>query len=374
MAKQNSTLKTPTRRQVARREKEEKLSRILTWSAIGVVAVILLIIGYGLITELVIKARRPVARVDGVTITTQQFQRRLYYERLLMRRQLDMNQYYLTQIDPNDETMQSYYQYLQSAVSNLDNQLSTSMASVLAKQVLDNMLEEELVRKEAQARSLTVSQDDVALAIEKMVGYDRAAAETITDTSQIKSFESLYTDLQENFLKPSQFSERDFRTMVETSLLREQLVAIIGADVPQTSDQVDPIIFAVDSDETGMALRERIENGEDPTGLIVEVNNDESDQTAGYALGWVPVGYLGGQLGAEIEQVAFNTPVGQAAEPTLGSDGQYYLIYINGHEERPVDEATMQQMREDQYNAWLEPQKTERWEYLDWEAAVLTAP
>ncbi len=374
MAKQNSTLKTPTRRQVARREKEEKLSRILTWSAIGVVAVILLIIGYGLITELVIKARKPVARVDGVTITTQQFQRRLYYERLLMRRQLDMNQYYLTQIDPNDETMQSYYQYLQSAVSNLDNQLSTSMASVLAKQVLDNMLEEELVRKEAQARSLTVSQDDVALAIEKMVGYDRAAAETITDTSQIKSFESLYTDLQENFLKPSQFSERDFRTMVETSLLREQLVAIIGADVPQTSDQVDPIIFAVDSDETGMALRERIENGEDPTGLIVEVNNDESDQTAGYALGWVPVGYLGGQLGAEIEQVAFNTPVGQAAEPTLGSDGQYYLIYINGHEERPVDEATMQQMREDQYNAWLEPQKTERWEYLDWEAAVLTAP
>jgi len=123
-----------------------------------------------------------------------------------------------------------------------------------------------------------------------------------------------------------------------------------------------------------MALRERIENGEDPTGLIVEVNNDESEQTAGYALGWVPAGYLGGQLGAEIEQVVFNTPVGKAAEPTLGSDGFYYVIYINGHEERPVDEATLQQMREDQYNSWLEPQKQERWEYLDWQTAVLTTP
>ncbi len=374
MAKQQSTPKTMTRRQVARRVKEERLNRILTWSAIGVVAAVLLIIGYGLITELVIKARRPVARVDGVAITTQQFQQRLYYERLLMRRQLDMNQYYLTQIDSTDETMQSYAQYLQSTVSSLDSQLSANMASVLGKQVLDTMLEEALVRTEAQARNLSVSQDEVTLTVEEMLGYDRTAAETVTDTTTITSFEELYEDLKKNILEPSQLSEQDFRTMIETSLLREQLVTMFGTDVPQTSDQVDPIIFAVDSDETGMALRQRIENGEDPTGLIVELNNDESEQTAGYALGWVPAGYLGGQLGTEIEQVVFNTPVGKAAEPTLGSDGFYYVIYINGHEERPVDETTLQQMREDQYNAWLEPQKQTRWEYLDWQKAVLTAP
>jgi len=374
MAKQESTPKTLTRRQVARRVKEEKLNRILTWSAIGVVAVVLLIIGYGLITELVIKARKPVARVDGVAITTQQFQQRLYYQRLMMRQQLDRSQYSLAQIDANDETMQSYYQYLQSTVSNLQSQLSASSAAVLGKQVLDYMLEEEVVRKEAQARNLTVSQDELTLLLEQIVGYDRTAAETVTDTTKIETFESKYQTYSEDYLKPSRFPEQDFRTMVETNLLREQLVAIIGADVPQTSDQVDPIIFAVDSDETGMALRERIENGEDPTGLIVEVNNDESEQTAGYALGWVPAGYLGGQLGAEIEQVVFNTPVGKAAEPTLGSDGFYYVIYINGHEERPVDEATLQQMREDQYNSWLEPQKQERWEYLDWQTAVLTTP
>ncbi len=374
MAKQESTPKTLTRRQVARRVKEEKLNRILTWSAIGVVAVVLLIIGYGLITELVVKARRPVARVDSVTVSTQQFQRRLYYQRLVMRDRLNDYQYELTRINATDETMQSYYQYLESAVSSLDSQLSATSASVLGKQVLDYMLEEEVVRKEAQTRNLTVSQEDMDLAIEQIVGYDRTAAETVTDTSKIESFESLYQQYNESFLKPSRFSEQDFRTMVETNLLRNQLVAIIGADVPQTSDQVDPIIFAVGSDETGLALRQRIENGEDPTGLIVELNDDESDQTAGYALGWIPAGYLGGQLGAEIEQVTFNTPVGKAAEPVLGSDGQYYVIFVNGHEERPVNEATLRQMREDQYNSWLELQKQERWEYLDWQKAVLTTP
>jgi len=165
MAKQKSTHKAPTRRQVARREKEEKLNRILVWSTIGVVAVILLIIGYGLITELVVKANKPVARMDDTAITTQQFQHRQYYERLLMRQQLNNYQGYLSQIDPTDETMQSYYQQFQSAATDLENQLSASMASVVAQQVLDNMLEEVLVRKEAQARNLTVSQEDVDLAI-----------------------------------------------------------------------------------------------------------------------------------------------------------------------------------------------------------------
>ena len=285
MAKQESTPKTLTRRQVARRVKEEKLNRILTWSAIGVVAVVLLIIGYGLITELVVKARRPVARVDSVTVSTQQFQRRLYYQRLVMRDRLNDYQYELTRINATDETMQSYYQYLESAVSSLDSQLSATSASVLGKQVLDYMLEEEVVRKEAQTRNLTVSQEDMDLAIEQIVGYDRTAAETVTDTSKIESFESLYQQYNERFLKPSRFSEQDFRTMVETNLLRNQLVAIIGADVPQTSDQVDPIIFAVGSDETGLALRQRIENGEDPTGVIVELNDDESVQRAGSSLG-----------------------------------------------------------------------------------------
>lgn len=374
MAKNANTLKTPTRRQIARRAKEEKLNRILKWSAIGIVVVILLIIGYGLVTELVIKARRPVASMDGDIITTEQYQQRLYYQRLLMRRQLEISQYYLTQIDPADETMQSIYQQFQSTVSNLQSQLAPSMASLLGKQVLDYMLEEELVRKEAQARNLTVSEDDVALTIEEIVGYDRTVAETVTDTTKIETFEKLYQDYSDNFLKPSRFPEQDFHTMVETNLLRDQLLAEIAADIPQTSEQVDPIFFAVDSEETGLALRERIELGEDPVALVEEFNNDDDDQTAGFELSWLPVGYLSAQLGPEIEQVAFNTPVGQAAAPTMGSDGQYYVVYIKGHEERPMDEATMQQMREDQYTTWLETQKAERWEYLNWEDAVLTAP
>ena len=374
MAKRESPQKVLTRRQVARHEKEQKLNKLLVWSAIGVVALIVLIIGYGLVTELVIKARKPVARADDIAITAQAYQNRLYYERLLMRRQLEVYQGYLFQLDPNDETMKDLYQQLQITASNLENQLSDTMSSLLGKQVLDTMLEERLVRKEAQNRNLTVSQDDVTLSIEQMLGYDRTVTETVTDTTTIQSFDTLYQNFQDNILKASHFSEEDYRTMIETSLFRDQLHAIIGEDVIQTTDQVETIFFTADGEEAAQSLRERINNGEDTATLIEELNNDDSDLTAGYTLSWLPLGYLGGQLGAAIEQVAFNTPIGKASEPTLGNDGQYYVIYVSGHEERPLDETLLQQAREQKYTDWLAQQKEERCEYLDWQDAVLTTP
>ncbi len=374
MPKQDNPQKELNRRQLARREKEKRLNKILVWSAIGVVALVVLIIGYGVAAELILKPARPVAKVDDVSITTKAYQTRLYYERLLLRRQLEAYQSYLLQLDPNDETMQDLYQQLQTTASNLETQLSSTMSSVIGKQVLDDMVEEELVQAEAQSRNLSVADDDVTLSIEKMVGYDRVAAATVTDTSTIESFDSLYQQFQDNILKESDFSEETFRTMMKTGLLRDQLKAIIGADVVQTAEQVETTFLTAADEETARALQERINNGEDVTALVEELNNDEDDLTAGYSLSWLPVGYLGSQLGTTIEQVAFNTPVGKAAEPTMANDGRYYVIYVSGHEDRALDESLLEQGREQKYTEWLAQQKEARCEYLNWQDAVLTSP
>ncbi len=366
-----------TRKQLARREKEKRLNRILIWSAVGVAALIILILGYGLLTELVIKPAKPVAKVDGVAITTKEFQTRLYYERLLMRNQLQAYQNYLLQIDPNDETMQSFYQQVQTTISNLETQLSETMASTVAKQVLDNMVEERIVQQEAQTRGLTVAEDEVNLSIEQMLGYDRTitATETTTATATPReSFDSLYQKFRENILEESKLSETAYRTMVKTDLLKEQLKKALGADIEQTAEQVEVTFFMVASAEDGRALQERINNGADVKALVEELNNDDSTETAGYAFPWLPVGYIGGQLGPTLEQVAFNTPVGKAADPTQGADGRYYVIYVSGHEERPLSESVLAQNREQKYTAWLSEQKEQRCEYLDWQKAVLTTP
>ena len=363
-----------TRKQVARREKENKAQQTLVWAAIGVAVIVVAILGYGLVTEIIIKAGKPVASIDGNNIATRDYQRRLYYERLLMREQLTVYQSYLYQLDPEDPSMQDFYQQLQYTAATLENQLDANMSSMLAKQVLDSIIEEAFILEEASARGLTATEDEITLSIEQMLGYDRAATETMTDTTDIPSFDELYADFQDNILKPSRLSEDEYRTMMEANILREQLRVALSDDIALVADQVETVFLSTDNEEDASVFRQRITEGEAAEAVLEELNNDESDATAGYTLPWLPVGYLSPQLGEDVEKVAFNTPVGRASEPTLGDDGKYYVIYITGHEERELSESLVDQAREEKYTQWLAQQQQERVEYLNWQDAILTEP
>ena len=106
--------------------------------------------------------------------------------------------------------------------------------------------------------------------------------------------------------------------------------------------------------------------------LVEEFGADEDDTTLGYSLPWLPVGYLGAQLGLDVERAAFNTPVGRASEPILGEDGNYYVIYVKGHEVRELSQDLLAQAENQAYEGWLAQAKDERAEYLDWEDAVIS--
>jgi len=379
MAKQKST-KGLTRKQQARREKERKIQRILTWVSIGVITLIVAVLGYGLVTELIIKARKPVARIDDVQISTKAYQSRLRYERLMMSLELAQYESYINQFDPNDETMQSFIQQLQFTASNLETQLSSDFATTLGRQVLDLMIEEELVRKEAEARALTVDENAIDRQVEVMIGYDRDAittTETLTDTTAPMTeaeFTETYSSFKSNVLEPSQLSEQAYRAMVEADLLKSQLQNAMTQDMQTIEDQVEITFLITSSEEAGQVLQNRINNGgEDPDAIIEELEADEDDQSSGFTLPWLPLGYISSQLGQEFEQVAFNTPVGRAADPILSGE-LFYVIYVEGHEERELSDDLLASAQEQYYNEWLTQQKEERTEYLEWESAVLTEP
>jgi len=374
MAKRKSTPKGLTRRQMAHHEKQDKLQRTLVWVTIAVVTLIVAILGYGLVTELIIKTGKPVASIDGVKIPTRDYQRRLYYERLLMRGQLNQYQSYLSQLNPDDPSTQDLYQQIQYTAASLENQLEPNLAVMLGKQVLDSMIEETFIRQEAKVRGLTASEDEIALSMEQMLGYDRTATDTITDTANLPSFDELYQDFRDNILKMSNFSEDQYRATIEANVLRDKLKDSMGQDVELTADQIETVFLTTDNEEAALTFRQRIKEGEPAESILEELNSDESDATAGYTLPWLPMGYLGPQLGEDIEKVAFNTPVGQASDPTLGSDGKYYVIYISGHEERELSDSLWEQEREERYKQWLDQQQQERVEYFDWQDAVLTEP
>lgn len=168
MAKYRRTEKQLTRRQVARREKEYRAQRLITFIAAGLGVLIVGILIYGIVTELFIKAQRPVAKAGDTVITTQDYRARQSYERWMTQLQVYQYQSYLAQLggqqtpviapeegeeDPN-AGMDSLIQQLQLQLASLERQLSPDLASVFGGQVLDRMIEEALVQQEAAERGL----------------------------------------------------------------------------------------------------------------------------------------------------------------------------------------------------------------------------
>ncbi len=414
MAKQTQSHKQLTRKQVARREREHRAQQIMTISAIAVGIVIVGILAFGIVSEVFIKARKPVALVGNVTITAQQFKDRQSYERWMTQLQIYQYQNLLTQfsaqqpsasgtitgtepISPTDSSTTSLVQQLQVQISSLENQLSPDLSSVYGGQVLDSMIEEELVRQEADARGITATDDEVQKKIEQLLGYtaDTAASSAVTDTTTltdtttittptpevaptptpvVQSFDEVYAQFKTNVLDATRFSDSEFRTMVKAQVLRDNLQAQLADGINRVQDQVESTLFVVPTEEEATTIQTRLnDEGVDPATIVDELTADTNDATAGYTLPWLPVGYLSSQVSTDVERAAFNTPVGRASDPILGAtDGQYYVIFVQGHEEHPLSSDLLASAEQQAYDEWLTQARTDHAQYLDWEGAVLS--
>ena len=383
MAKQKKRpVKKITRRQVHRHKKDKELQRILTWAAVAVLAIIVAVLGYGLYMEKVVKPGRPIAKVNAVEINTQAYQARVRYQRMLTLEQIGLYTDYLDKIG-TDETFQDLVQQFETTRLSLENQLSSDMTVPFGKQVLDQMVEEEFVRQEAATRGLTVSAAEIDQQVEQFLGYDRAAdvaasaSEAVTETQSVMTeaeYRQGYANFKTDVLEVSGLSENDLRRMMETELLKAALKAQLGENAETEADQVQLTYLATTAEEDAEALWQRIKQGEDVATLVEELNQNDNEQNRGGVLPWMTAEQLAGQVGPELTTLAFDTPVGEAAGPVRGSDGLYYIIYVEGHEIRPLDDYLLQQTQEQEYQKWLVQQQAEKVEYLDWQEVTPGEP
>ena len=376
-----------TRKQHSRLERERSMKRLLIWGVTVVGIAVVGIMVYGLVVEKVIKAREPVAIVGGTSITTAEYQARVRFMQMRMQNEL---QYWLQQqqtLDPTDQSMQFYLEYIQGNIRDLQTKLSSANAPVIGEQVLDQLIQEELVHQEADRRGIAVAPEEVQREIERYFGYDRdpvtpmpeptvvtsplTLTEVLTPTPTTvppptptpmteEEFRRLYSTYLEQSLKPLDVSEQQYRSWVEASLLVEKLQEQMSAEVPTMADQVKLRILAVDSEERANELAVRLDAGEDFQALADELEEGEDEEVAEYGteLSWFPKGMLESNLGTELADLAFSLEVGEHSQPVLGQDDtQYYIIEVVGHEERELDSFVHQQLGADAFQEWLDAQQ-----------------
>lgn len=183
------TQKSMTKKHMARLEKERMQRRYLI---IGTIVVAILVVGvlvYGILDQTVIKNNRPVAKVGNDVITTAQFQKEVRFQRYQLIQQLQ-------QFAANP----MYLQFLGSYVDQIKNQLNNPTS--LGQQVLDQMVEENLVAKEAKARGIAMSNTDIDQAFQEAFGFYANGTLTPTLTPTEWLTETL-SPLQQTLLPPT---------------------------------------------------------------------------------------------------------------------------------------------------------------------------
>jgi peptidyl-prolyl cis-trans isomerase D len=118
-----------------------------------------------------LKPRQPVARVNGESITTREFQARVRYARnSIIQRWYETYQF--SQMFGDDPSTQQYF-------SSTLNQLAVQLqGNLLGQQVLDALIDEALIRQEAARRGISVSAEELDRSVQEFFGFYRDGTPT----------------------------------------------------------------------------------------------------------------------------------------------------------------------------------------------------
>jgi parvulin-like peptidyl-prolyl isomerase len=412
MAKDKVT-KIASKKHLARLERERRQTLLITTIAIGIVAVIVGLIGYGILNETVLKARQPVVTVNGVSVTMREFQVQVRVSRQSYVDQY-MQYYQFAQmfgIDPTTDPS------LSQTLNQIQSQLDTP--SLIGQQVIDNVTNDLLIRQYAKANGIVVTDADIEKAIHDAFGFypngtptptptntplaystwsstqyalmtptilasptptetlgptqtlDLTATATtiptltltptvttipsLTPTSTpytLDGFTSSYTKALANYAKLG-MTEADFRKIFfENALYKQRVTEIVTASVAHEDEQVWARHILVADQAAAQSIREQLLAGADFATLAAQNSIDTGTKDKGGDLGWFGKGIMD----PNFETAAWALKVGEISQPVQSTSG-WHIIQVLGHEIRPLTDTEYKNAVSAAFNQWLVDQQ-----------------
>ncbi len=399
--------KIVSKKHLARVEKERIQNRYIMIVSIVVLVLVLGVVGYGILDQTVLQANKPVATVGSDKITTNEFQKTVKYSRWQMVQQYDSTLQLAQSFGDNPD----FANYFQSSLSQIQYQLSDP--NTIGLSVLDQLVNDRLVRQEAKKRGITVTTEEVEKAVQEWFNYyadgkptptefptdsptstlspaqlemiatltptvdltatSAATAETTVATQEPTveatlldqssptqaveptpteyTFEA-YKDTLAGYLDQmsiTEFTEKDLKRIFESSLLYKKLQDDITKEIKPTQDQVWARHILVDDEPTAQKVIERYNNGENWAALSAEYSKDTSNKDNGGDLGW----FGPGAMVPAFESAAYATPAGSISAP-VKSDFGWHIIQVIAHEERTLSPDKLTELKDKAFQSWLD--------------------
>jgi len=135
-------------------------------------------------------------------------------------------------------------------------------------------------------------------------------------------------------------------SVTETASLTESTDLLPEPREPVERNDADALALAQE-------IRERLLAGEDFAALAAEYSDDSGSGANGGDLDW----FGAGAMVAPFEEAAFSLEVGEISEPIKTQFGYHIIEVIEKDENRPKDEAQLEQERNEAFTNWLEEKK-----------------
>jgi parvulin-like peptidyl-prolyl isomerase len=407
MANKASNPKPASKKHIARLARERQQVRLIRAIAIGGILLVVALLGYGYLNLNYFRLQEAAAEVNGEKITIGQWQESLQLQRLNL-----LNQYNQAVTYQNFGLDTSQQQ--QQIVFQLQN------AEVLGQQVLEQMVDDELIRQEAKKRGITVSVEEIEDAVQSAYRFfpNGSPTPTVTPTEfslptlsaeQLKfypptlsptvaaSATALPTSTQDPSITPTATSTKapatptfvpEAATATATpytldgynTLYNETLDNLKSNGISQATIRsvyetellrnklMDALTADIPATQEQVLLRHILVPDERSLGIV------RAALAAGRDFGEVAKKYStdtgsasnGGEYGwqprgfyvKEFDDAAFSQPIGEIGEPVKTEFG-YHIIQVIAREQIPANANQLEQVRETKFNEWLESTRKE---------------
>ncbi len=374
---------------LAQKEREDRQKRIIIIATISILVVVFGLVAYGVFDRFVLTPKTTIIELEGKNINATEFDQQIRWRRRNMIVDIDQMLMTFQQLGGTPEVFAYIEQQLMLSVTSLQQPL------MIGQEVLNALMQDIILQVEAENMGIVVDDARIDQEIQEAFGFyangtptpavtqaptatpetDNGPAITATPLLQPTEYtEDLFNNNFQEFLdsiKLEGISEKTIRQIIRTSIIRQEIIDIVSADVEQKAEHVWIRHILVEEEDTAKEVLAKLADGEDFADLAAEYSLDTSNKENGGDLDWFPRG----QMVPAFEEIAFSLEVGDISEP-VQTDFGWHILECLGKDDLLLDPTTYEQLRNQAYSDWFTEKESQYQPIIneDWNKYVPTEP
>jgi peptidyl-prolyl cis-trans isomerase D len=374
---------------LAQKEREDRQKRIIIIATISILVVVFGLVAYGVFDRFVLTPKTTIIELEGKNINATEFDQQIRWRRRNMIVDIDQMLMTFQQLGGTPEVFAYIEQQLMLSVTSLQQPL------MIGQEVLNALLQDIILQVEAENMGIVVDDARIDQEIQEAFGFyangtptpavtqaptatpetDNGPAITATPLLQPTEYtEDLFNNNFQEFLdsiKLEGISEKTIRQIIRTSIIRQEIIDIVSADVEQKAEHVWIRHILVEEEDTAKEVLAKLADGEDFADLAAEYSLDTSNKENGGDLDWFPRG----QMVPAFEEIAFSLEVGDISEP-VQTDFGWHILECLGKDDLLLDPTSYEQLRNQAYSDWFTEKESQYQPIIneDWNKYVPTEP